>query len=81
VVDVKTIAAGVLAISYVEDGPPERWPVILSHGFPFGLAPAACLTLVGHKSITTTVDLCGHLVPEASTRARARDALDKAFGI
>jgi integrase len=34
---------------------------------------------LGHKSITTTVDLYGHLVPEASTRAR--DALDKAFGI
>ena len=33
----------------------------------------------GHKSITTTVDLYGHLVPEASTCAR--DALDKAFGI
>ena len=32
---------------------------------------------LGHKSITTTVDLYGHLVPEAS--ARARDALDKAF--
>lgn len=31
----------------------------------------------GHKSITTTVDLYGHLVPEAS--GRARDALDKAF--
>jgi integrase len=33
---------------------------------------------LGHKSITTTVDLDGHLVPEAS--GRARDALDKAFG-
>jgi integrase len=32
---------------------------------------------LSHKSITTTVDLYGHLVPEAS--ARARDALDKAF--
>jgi integrase len=32
---------------------------------------------LGHKSITTTVDLYGHLVPEAS--GRARDALDKAF--
>lgn len=32
---------------------------------------------IGHKSITTTVDLYGHLVPEAS--GRARDALDKAF--
>jgi integrase len=33
---------------------------------------------LGHRSITTTVDLYGHLVPEASSRAR--DALDKAFG-
>jgi integrase len=32
---------------------------------------------LGHKSITTTVDLYGHPVPEAS--GRARDALDKAF--
>jgi integrase len=32
---------------------------------------------LGHKSITTTVDLYGHLVPEAS--GRARNALDKAF--
>jgi integrase len=33
---------------------------------------------LGHRSITTTVDLYGHLVPEAS--GRARDALDKVFG-
>jgi integrase len=32
---------------------------------------------LGHKSITTTVDLYGHLVPQAS--GRARDALDRAF--
>jgi integrase len=32
---------------------------------------------LGHKSITTTVDLYGHLVPEAT--GRAREALDKAF--
>jgi integrase len=32
---------------------------------------------LGHRSITTTVDLYSHLVPEAS--GRARDALDKAF--
>ncbi|TDD22084.1 site-specific integrase [Actinomadura sp. KC06] len=32
---------------------------------------------LGHKSITITVDLYGHLVPEAS--GRARDALDEAF--
>jgi integrase len=34
---------------------------------------------LGHKSITTTVDLYGHLVPEAS--GRARDALDNAFRV
>jgi hypothetical protein len=32
---------------------------------------------LGDKSITTTVDLYGHLVPEAS--GSARDALDRAF--
>lgn len=32
---------------------------------------------LGHRSITTTVDLYGHLVPEAS--GRARDALDRVF--
>lgn len=32
---------------------------------------------LGHESITTTVDLYGHLVPEASERARM--ALDHAF--
>jgi integrase len=33
---------------------------------------------LGHRSIKTTADLYGNLVPEAS--GRARDALDKAFG-
>ncbi len=33
---------------------------------------------LGHRSITTTVDLYGHLVAEAS--GRARDAVDHAFG-
>ena len=33
---------------------------------------------LGHRSITTTVDLYRHLVPEAT--GRARDALDRAFG-
>jgi hypothetical protein len=40
----------------------------LRHTFP----------LAGHRSITATVDLYGHLVPEAT--GRARDALDSAFG-
>lgn len=34
---------------------------------------------LGHESITTTVDLYGHLVPEASERAR--NALDNAFAV
>jgi hypothetical protein len=39
---------------------------------------AACRSRwLSHKSITTTVDLCGYLVPEGS--GRARDALDGAF--
>jgi integrase len=33
---------------------------------------------LGHRSITTTVDLYGHLVPDAT--GCARDALDRAFG-
>jgi pimeloyl-ACP methyl ester carboxylesterase len=31
----KTIGTGVLSITYLEDGLPDGWPVILSHGFPF----------------------------------------------
>ncbi|MFC5138972.1 alpha/beta fold hydrolase [Actinomycetospora rhizophila] len=31
----RTVTAGVLAIGYVEDGPAEGWPVVLSHGFPY----------------------------------------------
>jgi hypothetical protein len=34
---------------------------------------------LGHKPVTTTVDLHGHLVPEAS--GQARDALDRAFAL
>jgi pimeloyl-ACP methyl ester carboxylesterase len=30
-----TIAAGVLEIAYLDDGPPGGWPVVLSHGFPY----------------------------------------------
>jgi len=26
--DVKTIDAGVLAVSYLEDGPPDGWPIM-----------------------------------------------------
>lgn len=43
--DVKTVAAGVLAMGYLEDGPADGWPVVLAHGFPFdvhaydGVAP------------------------------------------
>ena len=31
----KSIAAGVLAMGYLEAGPDDGWPVVLSHGFPF----------------------------------------------
>ncbi len=30
-----SIAAGVLAMGYLEAGPHDGWPVVLSHGFPF----------------------------------------------
>ena len=30
-----TVDAGVLAMSYLDDGAPDGWPVLLSHGFPF----------------------------------------------
>lgn len=33
--DVKTVDAGVLVVSYLEDGPSSGWPAVLSHGFPF----------------------------------------------
>ncbi|MFG1606112.1 alpha/beta fold hydrolase [Actinoplanes sp. NPDC049265] len=29
------VDAGRLSVAYLEDGPPEGWPVILSHGFPY----------------------------------------------
>ena len=29
------VTAGVLAMAYVEDGPADGWPVVLSHGFPY----------------------------------------------
>jgi pimeloyl-ACP methyl ester carboxylesterase len=29
------IDAGVLTVGYLEDGPVDGWPVVLSHGFPF----------------------------------------------
>jgi integrase len=42
-----------------------------------GVAISEVSRWLGRKSITTTVDLCGHLVPEATTRART--APDGAF--
>jgi pimeloyl-ACP methyl ester carboxylesterase len=32
---VAVVTAGVLAITYLEDGPADGWPVVLSHGFPY----------------------------------------------
>ncbi|UQU61238.1 alpha/beta hydrolase [Couchioplanes caeruleus] len=31
----KTIDAGVLTVGYLEDGPADGWPLLLSHGFPY----------------------------------------------
>jgi pimeloyl-ACP methyl ester carboxylesterase len=31
----KTVKAGVLEVAYLEYGPPEGWPCILGHGFPY----------------------------------------------
>jgi pimeloyl-ACP methyl ester carboxylesterase len=30
-----TIEAGVLAVGYLDEGPADGWPVVLSHGFPY----------------------------------------------
>src|SRR5579875_2939777 len=30
-----TIEAGVLLVGYLDDGAPDGWPVVLSHGFPY----------------------------------------------
>jgi pimeloyl-ACP methyl ester carboxylesterase len=29
------VDAGVLSVAYLDEGPPDGWPVILSHGFPY----------------------------------------------
>ncbi|WP_436531841.1 alpha/beta fold hydrolase [Actinoplanes sp. HUAS TT8] len=31
----KHVDAGVLSVAYLEDGPVDGWPVVLSHGFPY----------------------------------------------
>ena len=31
----RTVDAGVLTVGYLDDGPIDGWPVVLSHGFPF----------------------------------------------
>jgi pimeloyl-ACP methyl ester carboxylesterase len=33
--EVKTIAAGVLDVGFLDDGAPDGWAVVLSHGFPY----------------------------------------------
>jgi integrase len=58
--------------------PARRWISPASTALAEGVPISEVSRWLGHKSITTTVDLYGHLVPEAS--GRARDALDKAFG-
>ncbi len=33
--DVKTVRAGPLEVAYLEYGPPQGWPCIMGHGFPY----------------------------------------------
>ena len=67
------IAAGLLPDTTFHDLRHTFASTALAEGVP--ISEISCW--LGHKSITTTVDLYGHLVPEAS--GRARDALDRAF--
>jgi integrase len=60
--------------SAVRDGYLRKTPCV-DIRLPEGVPISEVSRWLGHKSITTTVDLYGHLVSEAS--ARARDALDK----
>ena len=66
-------AAGLPADATFHDLRHEFASTALAEGVPI----SEVSRWLGHKSITTTVDLYGHLVPEAA--GRARDALDSAF--
>jgi integrase len=67
------VAAGLLSDTTFHDLRHTFASTALAEGAPI----SEVSRWLGHKSITTTVDLYGHLVPEAS--GRARDALDRAF--
>lgn len=44
---IKTVTAGVLEVSFAEIGPADGWPCILSHGFPYDIhAYADCAPLL-----------------------------------
>ena len=58
-------------------GIPHKRHTFASTALAEGVPISEVSRWLGHKSITTTVDLYGHLVPEAT--GRARDALDGAF--
>jgi integrase len=58
-------------------GIPHKRHTFASTALAEGVPISEVSRWLGHKSITTTVDLYGHLVPEAT--ARARTALDGAF--
>ena len=56
-------------------GIPHKRHTFASTSLAEGVPISEVSRWLGHKSITTTVDLYGHLVPEAS--GRACDALDE----
>ena len=53
---VRSVETGVLRIAYVEHGPTNGWPVILSHGFPYDVHSfdevASILARAGARVIT-----------------------------
>lgn len=61
---VKTIATETLLIAYVEHGPSDGWPVILSHGFPYDIHAfdevASILKHAGARVITPYTRGFGH---------------------
>jgi integrase len=55
-------------VIYITSGLDSRTPADASTALAEGIPISEVSRWLGHESITTTVDLYGHLVPEASGR-------------
>ncbi len=86
---VRTVDTDTLRIAYVEHGPVNGWPVILSHGFPYDVHAfddvAAMLAEIGARVITPYTRGSGptRFKSEATMRsgqqaARGRDIIELA---